>query len=282
MKSSQILTLGVVIAMSGFFNSTPLQAQILLNFETAGEFTSSFQKMNTAATDSRSLFTQSSNGAANDYIRHDNATGSGTNAGAVYMYDTVPGTAAADSYFSTASPLTVNLDFRLTTTNSSIGIYFADPSNLNNNVLVLFNVVSGSPETFRVFRDGTPTSVAAGTQVSSTQNFATTAPLNGGSGAFTALSFTLSVSGTTPTLSSTLGSETLSQVFSAGDFNFSGDNTAVILRVFDAGTGANTPVDIDNFAVNASPVPEPSTCVLLTAVGAVLTFPRRRNKFQFR
>ncbi|HEY9249869.1 MAG TPA: PEP-CTERM sorting domain-containing protein [Rariglobus sp.] len=251
--------------------SAAAYAQSSLDFETAGQVSGNFRNLGPATSGN----TQSSNGAANDYLVHNIANSSFS--AAALLYDTTPGdtTDGTQSTFSTSSPLTVSFDFRATTANSSVGIIFADSTNASNHVLALFNVDnSGATDLFRFFKDGTVTtaSIEAGSLAGS--NTASTG-VDVGS-AFGSYSATLSVAGTTPTLALTVGSQTFSRTFSAGDFNWA--KTTVILRLFDAGNTSSTPsIWVDNFAIVA--IPEPSTYAAVSGAAVLgLALWRRRPK----
>lgn len=252
--------------------SVTAHAQVSLDFETAGQVSGNFRNLGPATNSN----TQSSNAAANDYLIHNISNGSFS--AAVLLYDTTPGdtTGGTQSVFSVSSPLTVSVDFRATTANSSVGIIFADPANAGNHVLALFNVDnSGTTDLFRFFKDGTVTtaSVTAGTQSGTSQSAST--GVDAGS-SFGNYSVTLSVVGTTPTLAVTVGNQTFSNTFSSGDFDWS--NTTVILRLFDAGNGTSTAdLWVDNFTINA--IPEPSTYAAISGAAVLgLAFLRRRLK----
>jgi len=254
------------------FASMTANAQVSLDFETAGQVSGNFRNLGPATSSN----IQSSNVAANNYLIHNIADSSFS--AAALLYDTTPSdtTAGTQSTFSTASPLTVSFDFRATTANSSVGIIFADATNAGNHVLALFNVDnSGTTDLFRFFKDGTVTTTAvdAGTQ-SGSNNTASTG-VDVGS-AFGNYSVTLSVAGTTPTLAVTVGTQTFSRTFAAGDFDWA--STTVVLRLFDAGNTSSTPnIWVDNFTIGA--IPEPSTYAAVSGAAVLgLALWRRRPK----
>jgi len=266
------------LALLFLFSGTALRAQVLFDFETSGQWTGNFRKITTASLSANLSVAQTSNGASNDYVTHENKTGSSSTP--AFLYDSTPAdtTSATDSVFSTAGDITVSLDFRAAAATSSIGIYFADPSNYNNNLLCLFTLdASSTTDTFRAWRDGTVAagSASPGTQVGSTANFATSVA-SAGSPTFTSLAFKLSVSGSTPTLSLTSGSQTSSQVFSSGDFDFLGSNAVVMVRMNDGNINSTSAFDFDNFQIQA--VPEPSAWLLLSAGLALLVILERRRR----
>ena len=255
--------------------SVTAYAQVSLDFETAGQVTGNFRNIGPATSSN----TQSANAAANDYLIH-NISINSTNAAAL-LYDTTPGdtTVGTQSTFSVSSPLKVEFDFRATTPGSSVGIIFADPTNADNNVLALFNLDNGgatADDQFRFFKDGVvnTSGVTGGTQSGTTVSL--DSGINTGS-SFGRYSVTLSVVGTLPTLSLTVGSQTASRAFpTVGDFDWT--NTTVILRIFDAGgLAANTDIWVDNFTISS--VPEPSTyAAILGAAILGLALMRRRPK----
>jgi hypothetical protein len=252
------------------FVSVAAHAQVSLDFETAGQLSGNFRNISAASSN-----TQSSNGAANDYLIHDISNGS-TNAAAL-LYDTTPGdtTSGTQSTFSVSSPLKVEFDFRATTAGSSVGIIFADPNDASNNVLALFNLDnSGTTDLFRFFKDGTVTSgsVTAGTQSGSSSNLST--GVDAGS-SFGHYSVTLSVVGTLPTLELTVGSQTASRTLpTLGDFDWA--NTTVILRLYDAGNTSSTPdLWVDNFTISSIPEPSTYAAVFGTSVLGLALFRRR-------
>ncbi|HSI09360.1 MAG TPA: PEP-CTERM sorting domain-containing protein [Rariglobus sp.] len=250
--------------------STSLTAygQVSLDFETAGQVSDNFRNIGTTVTSN----TQSSNAGANDYLIHNVTDGAGSEA--VLLYDTTPGdtTLGTQSTFSVGSSLNVSFDFRASTAGSSIGIIFADPTNAANYVLALFSVDNGGITTsdlLRFFKDGT----SAGNQSGSTTT--ASSGINAGS-SFGHFSATLSVVGTTPTISLTVGSQTASRTFPAGDYDWT--NTTVALRLYDAGAGnPNTDVWVDNFTIGA--IPEPSTYAVVSGAAVLgLALWRRRPK----
>lgn len=259
----------LLLPLAASFSLTA-SAQVSLDFETAGQVSGNFRNLGPTANNTN---TQSANSAANDYLIHD-ITGS-ANAAAL-LYDTTPGdtTSATQSTFSTSAPLTVSFDFRAGNATSSVGIIFADSTNASNNVLALFNLDNtGTNDLFRFFKDGTVTtgSITAGTQSGSST--AASSGLDVGT-VFGNYSVTLSVAGSTPTLSVTVGSQTFSNTFATGDYDWA--DTTVILRLFDAGSTVST-VWVDNFAINA--IPEPSTYAISFGTAALgLALWRRRPK----
>lgn len=244
---------------------------VSLDFETTGQFSDNFRGValpgGTAA--------QTSNGAANDFVRHDRTTG--TNAGVAYLYDTTPGdtTPATQSVFSTGSPVTVSFDLFAAPSGSSFGVYFADPSNPGNNVLALFTANTGN-DSFAFFRDGTISSgsLTAGTQIGTTTTVATTIEAGTTFTTGGGFSVTLSFVGATPTLSLTAGGQTVSKSFSAGDVDWT--NTVVILRLFDNNASVGSGVGVDNFTISA--IPEPAHAATVLALGAVCFAAVRRRR----
>jgi hypothetical protein len=261
----------LVLALVSFASVTAY-AQVSLDFETTGQFSDNFRNLGGASTNS-----QSSNAEANDYLIHDISNGS-SNA-AAFLYDTTPGdtTSGTQSTFSVSSPLTVSFDFRATTAGSSIGVIFADSTNASNHVLALFNIDNGgstSGDLFRFWKDGTVNTSGVGTGTQSGTNITASTGIDVGS-TFGSYSATLSVVGTTPTLALTVGSQSFSRTFVAGDFDWA--NTTVILRLFDAGTGSSaSDIWVDNFTISS--VPEPSTYAAIFGVAVLgLALSRRRR-----
>jgi hypothetical protein len=254
------------------FATVTAHAQVSLDFETAGQVSGNFRNLGPATNSN----TQSSNSAANDYLIHNIADSSFS--AAVLLYDTTPGdtTNGTQSTFSLSSPLAVSFDFRATTANSSVGIIFADSTNAGNHVLALFNVdSSGTTDLFRFFKDGTVTTASVDSGVQSGTNQSVSTGVDVGS-SFGNYSVTLSVVGTTPTLAVTVGNQTFSRTFAAGDFDWA--NTTVALRLFDAGNTSSTPnIWVDNFTISS--IPEPSTYAAISGAAVLgLAFLRRRPK----
>lgn len=245
--------------------------QVLINFESGSQLSGNFRTIGTAT----GTNIQTSNGALNDYFINNISDATGTPS--QLIYDTTPGdiTSGTQSTFVTSSSLTASFDFRSATANSSFGIIFVDPGNNANNILALFNVdAAGTTDRFRFFRDANLAGGTAGTQVGGTSNLSSGLDANGAitSIPFGNLSATLTLAGTTPTLSFTVGTQTVSQVFSSGDFDWT--NTSVAMRLFDNGGTAATELNIDNFAV----VPEPSPGLLFGLAGSVLFLIRRTRR----
>lgn len=250
------------------------RAQVSLDFETPGQLAANFR--NIGGTTNVNV-TQSSNGASNDFVKIDITNNTSA---AVLLYDTTPGdtTVGTQSTFAVTAgnPLTASFDFRVgTAANSSVGIIFADATNASNHVLALFNVNnSGATDQFRFFKDGSIATdvVTAGTLVGTATNVATTVGLGS---TFSNFSAVLSVSGTTPSISLTVGGQTVNQTFVVGDFNWA--NTTVNLRVFDTENFfASSGIDIDNFSVTA--IPEPSAFAAFAGLGALALVALRRRR----
>lgn len=245
----------LLVSFAGLCAAAPIGSaqSILLDFETAGQFSANFRGVSilggTAA--------QTANGASNDFVKHDRQTA--TDKGVAYLYDTTPAdtTVGTQSVFSTDADLTVSFDLYAAPAASSFAIIFADSTNLGNNIMGFFRVnASGQTDTVDFYRDGTVSSsdLTAGTAVGST--FSQDVGIGVGT-AFTSgngYSATLSIAGTTPTIALSVGDATVSRTFAAGDINWT--DTVLILRLYDVGAGVGSGVGIDNFAVSA--IPEPS------------------------
>jgi len=245
-----------------------------LDFETAGQFTGNFRGVSLLGGSAA----QSSNGASNDFVKHDRTTS--TDKGVAYVYDTTPGdaTIGTQSTFVATSPLTASFDLYAAPALSSFGIILADASNASNNIMAQFVVnFSGATDSFRFFRDGTVSGadLTAGTQVGTTSNLATSI---GTGTAFTTgggFSVALTFVGDTPTLSLTAGGETVSQSFSSTDINWT--NTTVILRLYDSGAGTGSGVGIDNFVISTIPEPSGMAAIFSSLAFGFCAFRRRRG-----
>ena len=121
------------------------------DFETAGQFTANFQTPpNVSGT---RVLAQTNNGAANDTLRFEDTTA--TIQGVTAVYDTTPADTTAGTATSVAATR-FEVAFTLTGTasGSSYGIHLIDIANSANNTLALFNLVAGTGDTIRFFRDG--------------------------------------------------------------------------------------------------------------------------------
>ncbi|MBC8009482.1 MAG: hypothetical protein H7067_05255, partial [Burkholderiales bacterium] len=192
--------------------------------------------------------------ASNGVFRFDVTSGT---ASFVTIFDQTPTdtTAGTQSTFATDGVITASLAVRAVTTNSSFSVVFIDPANQANNLIAVFNIITGG-NTVRFFKDGTLISGNVGTQVGTTNTQTTIATPN--SGVFTTLTVALSVTGTTPTITVTPeGGTPVASTFAAGDFNFASAKTLVALRLNDAGnTSANTPVDLDDIVITSPTAPD--------------------------
>lgn len=239
----------------------------ILDFETSGQFANNFREITVP---------QGTINQSNGIVSLD-MTGT---TGPTYIYDTTPGTVDAGTTFAitSGSSFTVSVDFRAATAGSSLAVIFADRSNAsvdNNNIMFLFNVdASGTTDRFRFFRDATinATAATAGTQIGSIQDATTTASLNN----WATYSVTLDLSGTTPTLTGSVGGTTFSQTYSAGHFDWT--NTSVILRLFDAGSVGGTSLDLDNLNLNTAAIPEPAAYSLVAGLGVLGGILARRRR----
>lgn len=210
------------------------------DFETPGEFFGTFRitKPRDGGTAAQSGGVFSFDGVA------------GFTSSEVYTFDATPGDTrtATQSTFDLGAPLTVSFDARVTTTASSVGVEFGNPRDPSRNVMAYFTINTGG-DNFRFWRSADGGYV--GDQVGSTVTAATDAEPGG---AFVRVTVTLSLSGTTPTLTlSVPGAAPVTRAFAAGDMDWT--RTTVLLRLVDAGQGAGTPVQIDNFSVSAGGAP---------------------------
>lgn len=173
-----------------------------------------------------------------------------------------PGGTAAT--FSTSEPLTVSFNFRVAGAKSSIGLYFADATNLNNNILVLFNVDNtGTTDLFRVFTDGDVSTAGAGTAISAAQQTADT-PANVGT-QWTDASFTFSVVGTAAEVTLNVGGASFSYTLGSGTADWA--STSLVLRLSDTAAAAGG----QGVDVQLTPIPEPATTAFLCGMGALLS-----------
>jgi hypothetical protein len=257
------LTSAATVAISLTLTPT-LRAQqdhvITLDFETAGQFTGNFRVLSAIGGGTAAQTTSGGNG----FFRQDVASGAQA---ATYLFDTTPGdtTRETESAFDVSAGLTITFDARTNNSNGSFAIVFADPANLNKNVTALFNILSSANGTdqLRFFKNGTPSTSAIGTQVGSTVAPSTNPEPNN---TWYPVTITLSVTGTTPTLTLTAaGSTTIAtSAFAAGDFDWT--KTLVILRLFDPVQGSGSTVDVDNLVIRSRWAPRPAAEVNVAPV----------------
>ncbi|RRJ95887.1 PEP-CTERM sorting domain-containing protein [Opitutaceae bacterium TAV4] len=187
-----------------------------------------------------------------------NVTGAG-NSSYTGLY-TPGGTTAT---FSTSESLTISFNYRVAGAKSSIGLHFADSTNLNNNVLVLFNVDNnGTKDLFRVFTDGDVSLAGAGTAISAAQQETDTS-VNVGT-QWATYSATFSVVGTTPTVTLKTGGSTFTYTLNSGTADWT--STAIVLRLSDTATAFGS----QGIDIQITPVPEPATTALLAGLACLL------------
>jgi hypothetical protein len=239
------------------------QSTLTYDFETPGQWNANFRTLAAVGGTATGQTTVSSNGV----FRQD-STGGSTAGG--YLLDQTPAdtTAGTQSTFATDGTLTVRFDARTSVNNASFAVIFADPANLDNNVLAIVNLNTGADQV-RFFRDSQPGTahVPIGTQVNTTVGTQTTPNTGAEPGsAFTTVTVRLTVSGTTPTLVVSWGGSTTTSVFAAGDFNFPSGRSLVAFRLNDVNVSATTltPIDLDNIVVTETP-PEPNVAPVLPA-----------------
>lgn len=253
------LLISAALAMA----STPAIGQVFFDFETPGQFTANFRNISTVGT------TTQTTGLGNNYLVHEGPGGGA----AILLYDSTPGdiTSGTHSTFATNQALSVSFQFSATAATSSVGVVFSSPTATNNNLLALFNVdATSSTDTFRFFRDGADMSATAGTPVGTTTSVST--GVNVGS-PLTSLTATLSAAGSSPTLTLTVGSQTITQNLAANDIDWS--NTIVLIRLYDA-SASTTPIHVDNLSIGA--IPEPSTFALAGGLAALALAACRRRR----
>ncbi|MBC8039719.1 MAG: hypothetical protein H7Y06_04185, partial [Opitutaceae bacterium] len=192
------------------------------------------------------------------------ARSSGGNNVGVFLFDTTPAdtTYATQSTFPVTSPVTVEFLVRARTHDSSVAVVFANPRLYGDQVLAVINLRNDA-ETVRFYVDGSATQTTSGTigtQVGATASVTTSA--DPGTLNFIRVRVTLSVSGTTPTLTVTLDDQPpVVSAFSAADFPWS--HTLLALRITDPTTttssSAVNPIDLADLLVasNATPVAPP-------------------------
>ena len=252
---------GVIAAATGLYCVVPASGAIL-DFETPGQYDANFREVFTGGE-----MGQTSNGVANDFVTK--LFPSGTANATVAILDSTPADGTVKTTFT--GGFTVTFDFRAGDASSSIGIYAVDPTNETSGFLALFNIDdSGATppgsDRIRIFSGSNPTTSAAGTAAAT---FTGTAGIDAGS-AFTPVTVTYSVVGTTPTMSMNVGTLFGSQTFAPGTAIASPE---IALRVFDATSGNANSTDVDNF--NA--VPEPGSAGLL-GMGAIALLARRKSR----
>ena len=154
---------------------------------------------------------------------------------------------------------------------SSIGLYFADSSSNNNNVLVLFNVdASATTDRFRVFYDGAFSTGGTG--------FVPGAPPSGGGADQTAstgidagasdwghLSITLSAIGDDGRRIASLTSGESTFSYSLAGTHVDWTSTVLALRLTDSAVASGQGIDI-----RLTPIPEPASASFFAGVGALL------------
>lgn len=242
------------------------QSTLTFDFETPGQWDANFRTLTAVGGTATGQTTVSGNGV----FRQDSTSGS--TAGG-YLFDQTPAdtTSGTQSTFATTGAITVRFDARTSVTNASFAVIFADPANLDNNVVAIVNPKTGADQV-RFFKDCQPATsgVPIGTQVNTTVGAETTPNTGAEPGsAFSTVTVTLTVSGTTPTLVVNWGGSTTTSVFSAGDFNFSANKVLVAFRFNDTAT-TTTPIDLDNIVItspsapdNAPAPPEPNVAPVL-------------------
>jgi hypothetical protein len=257
-----------VLLVSAFLASTLIvQAQVQLNFNTAGQFTGNFRKLTTTT----NVITETGSAISLDLA--------GSTTGPFHEYDTDPASAPGTP-FVVGDGLRVTFQFRVAAGGSTVGVFFADPTSVengpSNSLLGLFNINStGTLDRFRLTSDSANLStgdlgtVALNEEVDTTVGLSTTT--------LSDFSLTLTVAGTTPTLAMTVGGVTRSQTFAPGTFDFANGEAVVILRLFDGSTAAGTPVVLDNFAITSIPEPGAASGLALAGLAGALLIRRRRQ-----
>lgn len=261
--------------------STPLlnAASVLLDFNTEGQFTNNFRLVSpNPVTNGEAVQVLKD---AEGYVKYDR-TAAPANAIA-YLYDTTPAeaTPASDSMFPTSVPLTVSFDFYAGPQASTFAVIFSDANDLSRNVMALFRIDHnfGAPDQVAFYKNGavTPDSLTPGKQVGA--NITEDSGIGNSQYAFTSgngYSATLTVDGTTPTISLTVGNLSLSRSFAPGDADWA--NTVVSIRLYDRGAGAGAGVGIDNFQITS--IPQSSATSLIAVgvmLGAIAAYRRHRS-----
>lgn len=179
--------------------------------------------------------------------------------------------------FGTSDAFTLEFDYRIAGANSSIGIWFLDSTNDNNNVLVLFNVdASGSNDQFRVFADGKPATGTTGDNNLSggpgaySANQSASTGVDAGSSDWSHFSVTLGALGSDPLDATrrliTLTTGTYTYTFSIAGTHVNWSNTGIALRLADQNATGSQGIDI-----RLTPtIPEPATVALLASVAIFL------------
>jgi len=251
---------GLLSAGLGF---VPAASAATFDFETSGQWDANFREVLRPEE-----MSQTSNGAANDFVRK---TGSSLNTATVAILDLTPADGVRKNVFTNG--FTVTMDIAFTGSGASMGIYAVDPNNeAANGLLALFNVdSSGSNDRFRFWSGSTPTNSGTGAAAGDT----TAAGGSNADGVYAPITFTYSVSGTTPTMTIQSGTHTATSTFPAGTALA---NPEVALRVYGS-SSASTLVDIDNLVITpeSTEIPEPASAGLLAA-GAVLGLSRRSRR----
>lgn len=220
------------------------QLPVALDFEAGGEWAANFRQIST----NTGHAVQTGPSGSNDYVNFDSVIAV-NNFSITCLHDTTPAdtSTVTQSSFPVTNALTVTFAFRAMSALSSVGVYFTDPTNQNNNLLALFTIDNtGSTDLFRFYRDGgiNVSQGAVGTQVGVNANLSS--GVNTGL-AFGAFSATLSLESGSPAITFSVGSQTLTQVFAVADVNWT--HSTVILRLFDNGAAANGGVSIDDLVI---------------------------------
>ncbi|RYD79458.1 MAG: PEP-CTERM sorting domain-containing protein [Verrucomicrobiaceae bacterium] len=235
---------------------------LTLDFESTNQYSENFRAFLNGQ-----LVTQSSLGAANDYITLKSVAGLNS---ATTAYDVTPADDLAKSFFTVTqeTPLTISANVAFSSATSSFGIYIVDKNNEGAGYLALFNIdqTATTTDMIRFYSGATPLTGGTGTVHSSFDGNAFA--LN----EFGSVSVTYSINANNnPVLSMTAGGFSKSVTFS--DITTPFTEVEVAMRISAQGAVGQT-VNVDNFLV---PVPEPSSAALLGISGVVIAGFRRRR-----
>lgn len=194
------------------------------------------------------------------------AKSSGGNASAVILYDRSPEDTgyATQTAFPTNQQTRVSFLARAATSGSTFAVSFADPRNVNNRVSGQFILNTGN-DVVRFHRDGsvTATSSNSGTQVGTDATVDSGA--EPGSGTFVPVTMVLTVNGTIPTITVSVGTAApVTSAFVAGDIDWA--PSMVFLRFGDPSTSTGA-LEIDNLVVAGGAPVVPAAPVLPPAAG---------------
>jgi hypothetical protein len=268
-RLSGLLAPAAALAAALAFGSTA-QA-VTFDFDVADDYNLNFQRT-WLDTGSSGAFGYN---AGLQALRH-TSTGSGT---AVFAYDTIPDATITNKF----TDISVSFDFSVATAGASVGVYFGGASRTSANLAILnINNTGTSNDLLRFFTGGNTTSGTAGTQFGST-----TTLTGGGWTVGTTYRATLDIDYVTATTANVTFTVSDPYTVSGALTSFSATATGITVAsgggeiAFRTGFTAGAPTGsnvVDNIAIGAAAVPEPSAFAALGGLAALgLAATRRRR-----